>query len=88
MWYVRQQKPFLLFNFVSKEDEASLAMEDRDRMTRASKLKQGAERRTKRLDHEGVAALLHDDEEWNGDDAKKARHKVTATDIIHALRTK
>lgn len=57
-------------------------------MHQANKLKQGAERRTKRLDHEGVIALLHDDEEWDEKTAKKARHKVTATDLIQALRTK
>lgn len=57
-------------------------------MHQGNKLKQGAERRTKRLDHEGVIALLHDDEEWDEKTAKKARHKVTATDLIQALRTK
>lgn len=71
-----------------KEDEASLAAEERERMHQANKLKQGAERRTKRLDHEGVVALLHEDEEWDEKAAKKARQKVTATDLIQALRTK
>ncbi|RMX39987.1 hypothetical protein pdam_00022972 [Pocillopora damicornis] len=71
-----------------QEDEASLAAEERERMHQANKLKQGAERRTKRLDHEGVVALLHEDEEWDEKAAKKARQKVTATDLIQALRTK
>ena len=71
-----------------KEDEASLAAEERERMQQANKLKQGAERRTKRLDHEGVVALLHEDEEWDEKATKKARHKVTATDLIQALRAK
>ncbi|PFX16028.1 hypothetical protein AWC38_SpisGene19720 [Stylophora pistillata] len=71
-----------------QEDEASLAAEEREKMHQANKLKQGAERRTKRLDHEGVVALLHEDEEWDEKGAKKARHKVTATDLIQALRTK
>lgn len=71
-----------------QEDEASLAAEERERMQQAHKLKQGAERRTKRLDHEGVVALLHDDEEWDDKAAKKARHKVTATDLVQALHTK
>lgn len=71
-----------------QEDEASLAAEERERMQQANKLKQGAERRTKRLDHEGVVALLHEDEEWDDKDAKKVRHKVTATDLVQALRTK
>ena len=57
-------------------------------MHQANKLKQGAERRTKRLDHEGVVALLHEDKEWDEKAAKKARQKVTATDLIQALRTK
>lgn len=57
-------------------------------MHQANKLKQEAERRTKRLDHEGVVALLHEDEEWDEKAGKKARHKVTATDLIQALRTK
>ena len=78
----------IIFLYFLKEDEASLAAEERERMHQANKLKQEAERRTKRLDHEGVVALLHEDEEWDEKAAKKARHKVTATDLIQALRTK
>ena len=63
-------------------------MEERDRLNRAVKIKKGAERRTRRLDHEGVTALLHEDEEWDETAARKARQRVTATELIEAVRNK
>jgi len=69
-------------------DDASLAAEEREKQDKASKLKHNANRRTRRLDHEGVEALLHDDEDWDEESARKARQRVTASELLHALKMK
>ncbi|EDO46860.1 predicted protein, partial [Nematostella vectensis] len=69
-------------------DDATLAAEERERMQNASQLKHRSSKRARRFDHEGVSAILHDDEEWDEEAAKKARQRVTATDLLQALKKK
>ena len=51
-------------------------------------MKKGAERLVRRLDHEGLPALLHDGEDYKETSERKAREKVSATELIEALRNK
>ena len=71
-----------------QEDEASVTLEEKKRMDSGEKIKRGAERLLRRLDKEGMTALLHDGEDYMESSEKKVRQKVTATELIEALRNK
>ena len=75
--------------FFLQEDNYKIAERVAIRNQESSKLKQKSKQRIRRLERDGIDALLYDDEsEAEDDEGRKGRQQIGASDLMAILKSK